>query len=126
MDEAERRRLLTFVVIGAGPTGVEMAGAIAELAKMGLARDFRNFDPRQAEIFLVEAGPRVLASFPQSLSEAAKRQLEGLGVKVILGEAVVACDKDGITLKDGRRIDSGTLIWAAGVEASPAAKWLKA
>jgi NADH dehydrogenase len=114
------------VVIGAGPTGVEMAGAIAELAKMGVARDFRNFDPRQAEIFLVEAGPRVLASFPESLSEAAKRQLEGLGVKVLLGEPVVACDKDGITLRDGRRIDSGTLIWAAGVEASPAAKWLKA
>lgn len=125
-DEAERKRLLTFAVIGAGPTGVEMAGAIAELAKMGIARDFRNIDPRQAEILLVEAGPRVLASFPETLSQAALRQLEHLGVKVILGEAVIACDKDGITLKDGRRIDSATLIWAAGVAASPAAKWLKA
>jgi NADH dehydrogenase len=125
-DEAERRRLLTFVVIGAGPTGVEMAGAIAELAKMGIARDFRNIDPRNAEIFLVEAGPRVLASFPETLSQSAKRQLEHLGVKVILAEAVVACDKDGITLKDGRRIEAATLIWAAGVAASPAAKWLKA
>ncbi|MFO0993118.1 MAG: NAD(P)/FAD-dependent oxidoreductase [Hyphomicrobiales bacterium] len=124
-DEAERRRLLTFVVIGAGPTGVEMAGAIAELAKMGIARDFRNIDPRHAEILLVEAGPRVLSSFPDSLSKAAQRQLEELGVKVILGEAVTECDKEGITLKDGRRIDSATLIWAAGVEASPAAKWLK-
>ncbi|MBL8906724.1 MAG: NAD(P)/FAD-dependent oxidoreductase [Rhizobiales bacterium] len=125
-DEAERKRLLTFVVIGAGPTGVEMAGAIAELAKMGIARDFRNIDPRQAEILLVEAGPRILASFPDSLSQAAQRQLERLGVKLVLGEAVVACDADGIALKDGRRIDSGTLVWAAGVEASPAAKWLKA
>jgi len=124
-DEAERKRLLTFVVIGAGPTGVEMAGAIAELAKMGIARDFRNIDPRQAEILLVEAGPRVLASFPETLSQAAQRQLEHLGVKVVLGEAVIACDKEGITLKDGRRIDSATLVWAAGVEASPAAKWLK-
>ena len=71
-DEAERRRLLTFVVIGAGPTGVEMAGAIAELAKMGIARDFRSIDPRNAEILLVEAGPRVLASFPESLSQSAQ------------------------------------------------------
>jgi NADH dehydrogenase len=125
-DEAERQRLLTFVVIGAGPTGVELAGAIAELAKMGIARDFRNIDPRHANILLVEAGPRVLSSFPESLSQSAKRQLEGLGVKVVLGEAVTACDKDGITLKDGRRIEAATLIWAAGVAASPAAKWLKA
>ena len=124
-DEAERRRLLTFVVIGAGPTGVEMAGAIAELAKMGIARDFRSIDPRHAEILLVEAGLRVLASFPESLSQSAQRQLEGLGVKVIVGEAVIACDENGIALKDGRRIDSATLIWAAGVAASPAAKWLK-
>jgi NADH dehydrogenase len=126
MDDTERRRLLTFVVIGGGPTGVEMAGAIAELAKMGLAGDFRSIDPRRAEIFLIEAGPRVLTSFPQSLSDAAARQLARLGVKVVTGEAVVACDADGISLKDGRRIEASTLVWAAGVEASPAAKWLKA
>jgi len=125
-DEEQRRRLLTFAVIGAGPTGVEMAGAIAELAKMGIVRDFRNIDPRKAEILLIEAGPRVLASFPESLSQAAERQLHHLGVEVIKNEAVIACDAQGINLKNGRRIDAGTLIWAAGVAASSAAKWLKA
>ena len=89
-DEAERRRLLTFVVIGAGPTGVEMAGAIAELAKMGIARDFRNIDPRKSEILLIEAGPRILPTFPESLSHSAERQLAGLGVELIMSEAVVA------------------------------------
>jgi NADH dehydrogenase len=123
-DERERKRLLTFVVIGAGPTGVEMAGAIAELAKMEIARDFRNIDPRKSDILLVEAGPRILTSFPESLSLSAERQLAGLGVELIKDEAVVAVDKNGITLKNGRRIEAGTLIWAAGVEASPAAKWL--
>jgi NADH dehydrogenase len=125
-DERERKRLLTFVIIGAGPTGVEMAGAIAELAKMEIARDFRNIDPQKSEILLVEAGPRILTSFPESLSVSAERQLAGLGVELIKNEAVVGADKDGITLKNGRRIEAGTLIWAAGVEASPAAKWLHA
>jgi NADH dehydrogenase len=125
-DDQERRRLLTFVIIGAGPTGVEMAGAIAELAKLEIARDFRNIDPRQAEVLLIEAGPRILASFPESLSHSAERQLAGLGVGLIKGEAVVAADANGITLKSGRRVEASTLIWAAGVEASPAARWLNA
>lgn len=125
-DEDERRRLLTFVIIGAGPTGVEMAGAIAELATMGVARDFRRIEPRNSRILLVEAGPRILASFPDGLSASAERQLSNIGVETIKNEAVIAADAKGITLKNGRRIEAATLIWAAGVAASPAAKWLKA
>ena len=109
-----------------GPTGVEMAGAIAELAKMGIARDFRNIDPRKTEILLIEAGPRILTTFPESLSLSAERQLAGRGVELIKNEAVVAVDAEGIILKNGRRIEAATLIWAAGVVASPAAKWLEA
>jgi NADH dehydrogenase len=124
-DAAERRRLLNFVVIGAGPTGVELAGAIAELAKVALAMDFRNIDPREARIVLIEAGPRVLASFPESLSVFAKAALERLGVEVRLGRAVTACDASGVVLGDDR-IETRTIIWAAGVAASPAARWLAA
>jgi NADH dehydrogenase FAD-containing subunit len=130
-DPAERERLLTFVVIGGGPTGVEMAGAIAELAKMALASDFRNIDPRYARIVLVEGGERVLSIMPHSLSGAAKRQLERLGVEVRLGAPVAQCEALGVTIaaagdKAAERIESRTVIWAAGVAASPAAKWLKA
>ena len=96
-DNAEERpRLLTFVVIGGGPTGVEMAGAIAELAKRALASDFRSIDPRAARIILVEAAPRVLTPFDETLSDAARRSLEQLGVEVRLGAAVTDCSDDGV------------------------------
>jgi NADH:ubiquinone reductase (H+-translocating) len=124
-DESERRRLLTFCVIGGGPTGVEMAGAIVELARHAIAADFRNIDPKAAQVILIEAGPRVLASFPESLSRSAERQLERLGVTVMAGRAVTACEADGVSLSDGGRIPASTIVWAAGVMASPAAKWLK-
>jgi NADH:ubiquinone reductase (H+-translocating) len=122
---AERHRLLNFVVVGGGPTGVEMAGAIAELAKRALAMDFRSIDPRCARIILVEAGPRLLPSFDPSLSEAARRSLEQLGVEVRLAAAVTDCDCQGVSL-GGERVESRTVMWAAGVMASPAGNWLGA
>ena len=122
-DPEERRRLLTFVIMGGGPTGVELAGALAELAKAALARDFRHIDPTTARIVLIEAGPRLLPSFPPRLSEVAARALTRLGVELRLGIAVSRCDDCGAVL-DGERIESRTLIWAAGVAASPAAQWL--
>jgi NADH:ubiquinone reductase (H+-translocating) len=125
MDPEEHRRLLNFVIIGGGPTGVELAGALAELAKVALAMDFRNIDPRDARIILIEAGPRVLPTFPEKLSEFAKTALGKLGVEVHLGQAVTACDVDGVMV-GAQRIPAGTIIWAAGVAASPAAKWLDA
>ncbi|HEX6218253.1 MAG TPA: NAD(P)/FAD-dependent oxidoreductase [Sphingomicrobium sp.] len=125
-DPAERQRLLSFVVIGGGPTGVEMAGAIAELARMALARDFRNIDPGAARISLVEAGPRILPGFAETLSASAQRQLERLGVEVLTGRPVTACDAGGVTVGGTDRIESASVIWAAGVAASPAAKWLNA
>ena len=124
-DEAERRRLLTFLIIGGGPTGVEMAGAIAELARAALARDFRRIDPTTARIILVEAGPRILAAFPPKLSAVAEQALGRLGVELCLGRAVTQCDGDGAVVGN-ERIESRTLIWAAGVAASPAAQWLGA
>jgi len=120
-----RRRFLTFVVIGAGPTGVEMAGAIAELARVALRHDFRNIDPREASIVLVEAGPRVLAAFPSVLSAAAHRSLERLGVEVRLGTPVTRCDAEGVTIGDDP-LAAATIVWAAGVAASSAATWLGA
>ncbi len=125
MDEATRHRLLTFVVVGGGPTGVEMAGSIAEVAKMALARDFRHIDPRQARILLIEAGPRILPSFPPRLSAKAERALRKLGVEVLTGVAVTGCDAEGVQL-GMERIESACIIWGAGVAASPAAKWLEA
>jgi NADH:ubiquinone reductase (H+-translocating) len=122
-DPAERERLTTFVVIGGGPTGVETAGAIAELAKKALARDYRIIDPKSARIILVEAASRVLGAFPDDLSEDARRSLEKLGVEVRLGAAVTAVDADGVTV-GGERIQSRCVIWAAGVQSSPAARWL--
>jgi NADH dehydrogenase FAD-containing subunit len=121
--ESERRALLTFVVIGGGPTGVEMAGAIAELARKALAADFRRIDPLLARVILIESGTRVLGAFPPPLSQAAQQDLARLGVEIRLGKPVTACDALGVEV-DGTRIAAGTIVWAAGVAASPAAKWL--
>ena len=121
----ERRALLTFVVVGGGPTGVEMAGAIAELAKKALARDFRTIDPREARIILIESGQRLLTPFDPALSEAAKRSLEKIGVEVRLGRAVTACEADCVKVGP-ETIPTRTMVWAAGVRASRAGKWLKA
>jgi NADH:ubiquinone reductase (H+-translocating) len=122
-DQAERDRLMTIIVVGGGPTGVEMAGSVAELARHALARDFRHIDPRQARILLVEAGPRLLASFPQSLAEYAKRALEKLGVTVMLGQPVENISAD-CAMVGGRMISAGTVIWGAGIEAAPGVKML--
>src|SRR5712691_1799686 len=122
-DEAERRQLPTFVIVGGGPTGVELAGALAELAKAALARDFRHIDPTTARIVLVEAGPRLLPSFPPKLSAVAARALARLGVELRLDAKVTRCDCEGAVLGE-ERIESRTLIWAAGVAASPVAAWL--
>lgn len=122
-DPALRRRLLTFVVVGAGPTGVEMAGQIAELAHRALRDNFRHVDPREARIVLVDAAPAVLGTFGERLSQSARRQLADLGVEVRLGEMVVGVDADGVDLRgpDGTtsRVESRCKIWAAGVQASP-------
>ncbi|MEQ1820468.1 MAG: NAD(P)/FAD-dependent oxidoreductase [Terricaulis sp.] len=122
-DAAERARLTTFVIIGGGPTGVETAGAIAELAKKALARDYRRIDPKSARIILVEAAPRILTAFPDDLSDHARHALEKLGVEVRLGKAVTHLDETGVTLGD-EHIPSRCVIWAAGVQSSPAARWL--
>jgi NADH:ubiquinone reductase (H+-translocating) len=124
-DEAARRRLLTFVIVGGGPTGVEMAGAIAEVARQTLARDFRHIDPRTARIVLVEAGPRLLPSFSESHSGYARDALVTMGVEVMTSSRVTGADARGVDLEGGR-VDAGTVIWAAGVMASPAARWLGA
>jgi NADH dehydrogenase len=125
-DPELRRKLLTFVIVGGGPTGVELAGAIVELARKAISRDFRHIDSSTARVILVEAGPRLLTAFPESLSQSAKSQLERLGVEVRLGHAVTQCDWHGVVLADGTAIGSGCVLWAAGVMASRAAKWLSA
>jgi NADH dehydrogenase FAD-containing subunit len=122
-DEAKRRALLTFVIVGGGPTGVEMAGAIIELAKKALLQDFRHIDPASARVVLIEAGPRILPAFPQTLSTFAQKSLEKMGVEVLLGKAATSCMRDGVE-HGGTWTPARTIIWAAGVEASPAAKWL--
>ncbi len=124
-DEAERAALLTFVVVGAGPTGVELSGAIAELAREGMEKDFRRFDPASARVILVQAGPRVLPSFPERLSTRAKESLEQLGIEVRLNGRVSAVDEAGVMIGEDR-IAARTVLWAAGVAASPAGKWLGA
>jgi NADH:ubiquinone reductase (H+-translocating) len=121
----ERRRLMTFVVVGGGPTGVEMAGAIAELATRALAKDFRSINPLCTRIVLVEGAPRLLTPFDPSLSDAARRSLKQIGVDVRLGAAVTRCSCEGVHLGD-EFIPARTIIWAAGVMASPAGRWLGA
>jgi putative oxidoreductase len=123
--EQDRKGLLTFLIVGGGPTGVELAGAIAELARFGLEKDFRAFDPAQARVILVQAGPRLLPSFPEGLAQIAQRSLEQLGVEIHLGSRVDHIDETGVAV-DGARIEASTVLWAAGVAASPAAAWLNA
>jgi NADH dehydrogenase len=122
-DAAHRRDWMTFVIIGAGPTGVEMAGALAEISRHALTHDFRNIDPQQARILLIEGLPCVLPSYPLSLSEKARRQLVRLGVEVRTGVRVTTIDEHSVALGE-ERIGTRTVIWAAGVQASPLARSL--
>ncbi|MBA8844206.1 NADH dehydrogenase [Ochrobactrum sp. RH1CCR137] len=124
-DEAKRKALLTFAIVGGGPTGVELAGIIAELAKQTIWPEFRNIDTRQTRVMLLEAGPRILAAFPEDLSDYALRALEKLGVEVRLGIPVKDITAEGVTVGE-EFIPCRTAIWAAGVAASPAATWLGA
>jgi putative oxidoreductase len=124
-DPEERRSLLTFLIVGGGPTGVELAGAIAELARFGMEKEFRRFDPASARVILVQSAPRVLPTFDAKLAATAQRSLEKLGVEVLVGSRVDHIDAEGVSVS-GRRIAARTVLWAAGVMASPAAKWLKA
>src|SRR5579863_6022403 len=123
-DPSRHRDLLTFILVGAGPTGVEMAAALAGMVRSTLRSEFRRIDPEAARIVLVDMAPRVLPPFSESLSEAAKQRLEKLGVEVRLGHSVDRIDADGIVV-GGERIPSKTVIWTAGVAPSPAGKWLK-
>jgi len=122
-DTARHRDLLTFILVGAGPTGVEMAGALAIFVRSTLKSDFRRIDPASARIVLVDMAPKVLGPFSESLSKAAKQRLENLGVEVRLGHSVDQIDAEGIVIA-GERIASKTVIWTAGVAPSPAGKWL--
>jgi NADH dehydrogenase len=122
-DPAARARLLTFVLVGAGPTGVELAGALVELARTTLSRDFRNIDLGQTRVVLIEAGPRVLAGFPRRLSDFAARSLRRMGVEILLDAHVERIDGSGVST--GRQtINAATVIWCAGVKARPVAQWL--
>ena len=124
-DATERHRLLTFAIVGGGPTGVEMAGAISEVARQSLAMDFRRIDPAAARIVLLEAGPRIMSTLPENLSDYVRRTLAKKGVEVMTSSRVMSCDAHGVELEHGR-LDADTIIWAAGVVASPAARWLDA
>jgi NADH:ubiquinone reductase (H+-translocating) len=124
-DLERRKELLTFVVIGGGPTGVEMAGALSERAHATLADEFRRIDPRSARIILIDAVPRLLMPYPENLAQKVKTKLEKLDVEVRLGHPVELVDAEGVII-NGERIHSECVIWAAGVSASPAGKWLGA
>jgi len=124
-DPAERARLLTFAIVGGGATGVEMAGAISEVARQSLAMDFRRIDPTAARIVLIEAGPRIMPTLPENLSDYVQRTLAKKGVEVMTSTRVMSCDTRGVALENGR-LDAATIIWAAGLVASPAARWLGA
>jgi NADH dehydrogenase FAD-containing subunit len=112
-----QREMLTFVIVGGGPTGVELAGAIAELARHGLSREFRAIDPSMARVILMQSGPRILPTFPESLSRKAAAALTGLGIEVQTGSAVQRIDDGGVVIS-GRRVPAGSVFWAAGVMAS--------
>lgn len=122
-DPQKIQELLTFVLVGAGPTGVEMAGAIAELAHKALASDFRHIDTNVTRIILIEAGPRILATFPESLAHKTRRKLNRMGVEVMEGTPVTQVDERGVVV-DGEHINAHTILWNAGVKASPAGQWL--
>jgi NADH dehydrogenase len=124
-DPERRKELLTFVIVGGGPTGVEMAGALAEMAHATLADEFRRIDPRSARIILVDTAPRLLMPYPENLANKVKTKLEKLGIEVRPGHAVELVDVEGVIV-NGERIRSECVIWAAGVSASPAGKWLGA
>lgn len=124
-DPAERERLLTFAIVGAGPTGVELAGAIIEVARQVMPSEFRHIDPRTARVILIEAGPRVLPAFPEALTDYTRRSLEKMGVEVMTDTRVTNVDDQGVDLANGR-VDAATVIWAAGVVASSAGRWLGA
>ena len=124
-DPEKRQALLTFVLVGAGPTGVEMAGAIAELARQSLAGEFRHINPKAARIILVEALPRILPAFPEKLAKKAKLALNHLGVEVRTSSPVEEINENGAVIA-GKRLDARNIIWTAGVEASPAGKWIGA
>lgn len=120
-DEGQRRRLLTFIVVGGGPTGVELAGAIGEMSRYTLAKDFRSISPDSAKVVLIEAGPRILAAFSEEQSAQAVRDLERLGVEVRSRTSVTSIDAKGVQLGE-QRLDAATILWAAGVQASPLGK----
>jgi NADH:quinone reductase (non-electrogenic) len=122
-DPAERAALLTTIIVGGGPTGVEMAGSVAELMRSTLSRDFRHIDPAHARILLVEASPRILSTFPEDLSRHAEESLTRLGVTVLTNTAVEKIERDRVTM-GGRVEPAGCIVWGAGVKASPAASWL--
>jgi NADH dehydrogenase len=124
-DDDRRRQLLNFVIVGGGPTGVEMAGSIVEVACQTLAHDFRRINPRTSRIVLIEAGPRLLPAFSEPHSQYAHDTLVAMGVEVLTSTRVISCDAHGVELEHGR-IDAGCVVWAAGVMASPAAAWLGA
>jgi NADH dehydrogenase len=125
VDADERRRLLTFAIVGGGPTGVELAGAIAEVARHTLPPEFRRIDPRTARILLIEAGPRILPALTEKLSAYAEKALGRMGVEVLTGTPVTNCEPRGVEI-GGRLVHAGTILWAAGVVASPVAGWLAA
>lgn len=124
-DPEERAALMTTVIVGGGPTGVEMAGSVAELTRHTLGPDFRHIDPAQARVVLVEAAPRILGAFPEELADYAHRALEAKGVTVQTGAMVERIEPDGVVV-GGQKIRAGTMVWGAGVKASPAAGWLGA
>ena len=124
-NEAERRRLLTFILVGGGPTGVELAGAIAELARQSLREEFRTTDPTTARVMLIQSAPRILPALPESLSGAATRSLQDLGVEVLTNSPVNGVDDGGVDVGN-RRIEARTVLWTAGVMASAAGHWIGA
>ena len=125
-DPKEIAALTTFVVVGGGPTGVELIGSIAELARATLNTEYRHIDPSKARIVLVDAAPRILAEFPQKLSNYAHKTLERLGIEVRLGTGCECIDAGGVTLKGGERIEAANVFWCAGTRAEPAAQWIGA